>query len=440
MSGNKRNKLEEDLTDSSYDSVFDKLLGKNKSQMSDIAEQVNNMSYDNFTQGDTYKNLEKRYQDNGQKAMDDTIGKVAARTGGIASSYATQAGQQAYQDWMANLEDAARSLYDSERQEMLDRYQIAKDMYNTGYQEQRDNEADYKWLREQSLAEEKYDYAKEQDAKAEREAAYTALQNEIYEAAYNGTASWEKFQSRAEDLGMDKNAFLGIAKQARNDKHSNDEEANAIDPQSAISQIEAILANGERDENGNLLQAIPDALIKASGLDPVTLAAYEYAYANPKPVVEPLDLSGDEVVAQLQSGNINERTLATYEELYGEPYVNAIIRDGSYLAMSEDQVRDFVNSLNAMGRTEEGISLFDAYHGYDDKPLIDRNYTATDAGGKNGGGGINRDAVVADDKGNEYRLSELIGMLVSEGSFATRAEAKAWIEKQQSKWGVNTGK
>lgn len=102
-----------------------------------LAEDYVNFNYDTFTEGDTYKSLEKRYDANGQKAMQNTLGQVAARTGGMASSYATSAANQSYNDWMSNLEDAARSLYESERKELGDRYSVANGMYLQARDEQR---------------------------------------------------------------------------------------------------------------------------------------------------------------------------------------------------------------------------------------------------------------------------------------------------------------
>lgn len=105
-----------------------------------LAEDYINFNYDTFAEGDTYKSLEKRYDANGQKAMQNTLGQVAARTGGMASSYATSAANQSYNDWMSNLEDAARSLYESERKELGDRYSVANGMYLQARDEQRYDE------------------------------------------------------------------------------------------------------------------------------------------------------------------------------------------------------------------------------------------------------------------------------------------------------------
>ncbi len=125
-------------------------------QTEKLAQNVINMNYTDWTKGTDYASLTKRYSQQGQKAMDNTLGMVAARTGGLASSYATAAGNQAYNDYMTKLEDAARALYDSQRAEAKDNYGIAQGMYdrqygeyvedkNFGYQQYRDNVGDAQW-------------------------------------------------------------------------------------------------------------------------------------------------------------------------------------------------------------------------------------------------------------------------------------------------------
>ena len=131
---NKRKKDEDEILDTGVNNYPN--LGS-KDTVKKLAEDYANYNYDAFAEGDSYKALEKRYQTGGQKAMQDTVGQVSARTGGLASSYATVAGQQTYNDWMGNLESAARALYDSERQEMGDRYALANSMYLQERDEQR---------------------------------------------------------------------------------------------------------------------------------------------------------------------------------------------------------------------------------------------------------------------------------------------------------------
>jgi hypothetical protein len=75
-------------------------------------------SYDAWKQGDSYKALEKNYTAAGQKAMQDTLAQLSARTGGLASSYAGQAGQQVYSDYLNEMENAAYNRYQAENAEL----------------------------------------------------------------------------------------------------------------------------------------------------------------------------------------------------------------------------------------------------------------------------------------------------------------------------------
>ena len=116
-----------------------------KANLEKLASEIADMNYTDFTEGEDYVSLAKRYSTQGQKAMDDTVGKVAARTGGLASSYATAAGNQAYNEYMGKLEDAARAMYDDQRQEKVDNLGISKMLYDQNYQEERDRKSDVRY-------------------------------------------------------------------------------------------------------------------------------------------------------------------------------------------------------------------------------------------------------------------------------------------------------
>ena len=66
-------------------------------------------SYDPETDP-TYQQYKEAYTRDGQRAMQDTLGQVSARTGGLASSYAGNAAQQTYDNYMAALEDKIPEL------------------------------------------------------------------------------------------------------------------------------------------------------------------------------------------------------------------------------------------------------------------------------------------------------------------------------------------
>lgn len=107
-------------------------------QLNALAEKLTAMNYDDWTQGDQYQSLAGRYGDAGKLSMQDVLGQIASRTGGMASSYATSAAQQQYNDYMAKLEDVARSLYSDERNDMMNNFSTLRDLYSDEYQRYRD--------------------------------------------------------------------------------------------------------------------------------------------------------------------------------------------------------------------------------------------------------------------------------------------------------------
>ena len=100
---------------SKWDSVLDSL-----------AQQLLEMTYEDWTQGDQYKALSDRYGHQGKMSMQDVLGQIASRTGGLASSYATTAAQQQYNSYMSELENAAREMYGLERGDLLENAQLAQ--------------------------------------------------------------------------------------------------------------------------------------------------------------------------------------------------------------------------------------------------------------------------------------------------------------------------
>jgi hypothetical protein len=102
------------------------------SKQSDLDAIMNNIlnrkdfSYD--LNGDAlYQQYKDKYIQQGKMAMQDTMGQASAMTGGYGNSYASTAGNQAYQASLQNLNDIVPELY----QMAYDRYQQeGQDMYN----------------------------------------------------------------------------------------------------------------------------------------------------------------------------------------------------------------------------------------------------------------------------------------------------------------------
>ena len=112
-------------------------------QLNALARKLTSMNYDDWTKGSQYQALADRYSASGRMSMQDVLGQVASRTGGLASSYATTAAQQQYNQYMAQLEEVARQLYSQERGDLMDSASLYRNLANDEYDRYRDSLSDY---------------------------------------------------------------------------------------------------------------------------------------------------------------------------------------------------------------------------------------------------------------------------------------------------------
>lgn len=87
-----------------------------------------------------FLNAREQYMQQGQKAMRDAMGAAATMTGGYGNSYASQVGNQAYQQYLQELNNSipefygsALDRYNAEGQQMLDKIGLMKDQRNDDY-------------------------------------------------------------------------------------------------------------------------------------------------------------------------------------------------------------------------------------------------------------------------------------------------------------------
>ncbi len=87
-------------------------VSRYQSQIDELTKQIlgrEAFSYDP-EKDESYLQYKDSYTRAGQRAMQDTLGQVAARTGGLASSYAGSAAQQTYDGYMSALADKVPEL------------------------------------------------------------------------------------------------------------------------------------------------------------------------------------------------------------------------------------------------------------------------------------------------------------------------------------------
>lgn len=125
-----------------------------QAQLDEILNKINNrepFSYD--MNGDAlYQQYKNQFTTLGKQAMDDTIGKASALTGGYGNSYAVTAGNQAFSAQLDRLNDVipelyqlAYSKYQQEGQDLLNQYTLLADRDSQAYGRYRDTVADDQW-------------------------------------------------------------------------------------------------------------------------------------------------------------------------------------------------------------------------------------------------------------------------------------------------------
>ena len=162
--------------------------GEGLKQALDKIQNRDKFSYD--LNGDAlYQQYKNQYINQGKMAMQDTMGQAAALTGGYGNSYASTAGNQAYQGYLQNLNNIVPELYqlaydkyNQEGQDLLDQYSLLSDRYNTEYAEHRNALADWNAQRDYLAgrydSERNYDYSKYSDG---RDFALTEYQQGVDE-------------------------------------------------------------------------------------------------------------------------------------------------------------------------------------------------------------------------------------------------------------------
>lgn len=122
------------------DTILDGIL--NRKEFSYGAEDLMNDSL--------YQMYKQNYMAQGNKAMRDTMGNAASLTGGYGSTYSQAAGQQAYDEYLSNLNNLALEFadraYDRYQDENADRYNqlsAVQGLDNTDYSRYRDTVSDY---------------------------------------------------------------------------------------------------------------------------------------------------------------------------------------------------------------------------------------------------------------------------------------------------------
>lgn len=162
-------------------------------QMNELFQKImNREKFDYNPNNDAmYQQYKDLYVQQGQQAMQDTMGQAAGLTGGYGSTYSQNAGQQAYHAYLQQLNEVVPELYGeaAERYEregdaLYNQYAMLGDMRDTEYGRYQD--AYDRYMQEQA-----FEYQKERDKIADEqwERQFRAGQAARYSGGNNGDNS-----------------------------------------------------------------------------------------------------------------------------------------------------------------------------------------------------------------------------------------------------------
>ena len=328
----------------------------------------NPFSYD-FNTDAMYQQYKDKYIKQGKMAMQDTMGQAAAMTGGYGSSYASTAGNQAYQASLENLNDIIPQLY-----------QMAYDRYN---QEGQDMLNNISLLQ----SERGFDYGVWGD-----KANMLANDRGYYQTEANNL--WNR------DFGVwDSNRTFdrGVWESDRSLAHS--EHTNKEN----VSYSEFVRAAEEK--------ARQNALVSSGGGSGSSGGGYS---------------SGGST-----GGNAGGGTTGGTGTTGSSSGLNSVKTGAAKYKGNNSALADYLaKQCNAGAITEaEMDAIFAEYmtpEKADYSALNQRNWVLVDDGGINWFGGIDNNAVVKDQYGNRYRADDLVDELVKSGM--SKNNAKTYVK------------
>lgn len=352
-----------------------------------LINQALGMDYNTWAQGDDYKALAARYARQGQQAMDDTISQIAARTGGLASSYAGVAGQAQYNEYMQRLEDAARQQFAQDR---------ADAVQNAGLSQQMGAEKYQRWLDEQSR--------RANEDNTQLQLLQQIYGNEVADRDYAHAIERET----ADDIRRDAEIAMQLddKKYERSERKRLEEKSDKEKADATAKQDAATAKKEARDEVDAIIAALgtpPAALVEASGYSPEYIATMQAAAKSAAvkkasggggggggggtPKLEDFDWSDYE--AELaQYGQDGEKHVEnTLREEFGKQGTKYVRAWKNHLIENENRIISGVNQLYASGQWKGNVpkSLTEALrNGWITQPTYDKQmgvYRGKAAGG-----------------------------------------------------------
>ena len=271
---------------------------------SGVIDKLTNMDYADWTQSDQYKALADRYGVQGQMTMQDVLGQISSRTGGLASSYATTAAQQQYNEYMSQLEEVARQMYSGDRSDLIQNLGVMNDANDSAYN---------RYLNELGQYNTDYGnlYGAYRDAVGDlrynQEQEYQKGRDQISDERYNQEYSDSQAATSKADAQNRINAYLA-AYGAVKDLDADLVSASGY-TQSELNTLAKYYADQKAQEQAAALKSSSSSRSSSGS------SSSSGSKSSGKPT-----LTAAQTLNTLKNGIVNDTTRAAYEYYYGQPY------------------------------------------------------------------------------------------------------------------------
>lgn len=176
-----------------------------------------------------YEQYKELYMQNGKKAMMDTIGNASALTGGYGNSYAVTAGNQAYGEYLTQLNEIALELrdraydeYKDENSRLLDDITLLRSLDGDDYEkylqqlQQYYDEGDYLLNKLSNMTDSEFElFAKELEAwENDRKYAFEEYQDKLDREEFEEEMAFKKAEAQRDQANADRSYALSASKAA----------------------------------------------------------------------------------------------------------------------------------------------------------------------------------------------------------------------------------
>ncbi len=207
----------------------DKYDSKYSDEIEGVLQEILNrekFSY-NLNADPLYEQYRELYAQNGKKAMMDTVGEASALTGGYSNSYAVTAGNQAYHEYLDNLNEVALDLrdrayeqYGDEGDKLFEDVKLLRSLDGDDYEKYIDEvqryykDGEYLLDRLMAMSDAEYEqFLQLVDAwENDREFAFKEYKDELDREEFEKEMAFKKAEAQRDQANADRNYALSLQK------------------------------------------------------------------------------------------------------------------------------------------------------------------------------------------------------------------------------------